>query len=112
MENNELETSKIEERLVSVCRQLVNRRWQLQESVPVINNEMNLLHLAAALGLLRVICTCLNWRLENSSPLLEKEINPQACDSYGYTPLVDLLLFSKEFVCVQVLFLLIVFFFF
>ena len=49
---------------------------------------MNLLHLAAALGLLRVLCTLLNWRLENSSPALEREMSPLANDQQGYTPLM------------------------
>ena len=92
-----MESPQLEERLVSICRQLVTRRWQVREADPCgmgpaveccNPQQMNLLHLAAALGLLRVICTLLNWRLENSSPPLDQEVNPLACDSLGYTPLM------------------------
>ena len=87
---DDVDLSTVEEQLVSVCRQLVSRRWQSALGGPrgVSDNEMNLLHLAAALGLLRVICSLLNWRLENSSTPLEKETNPLARDAHGYTPLV------------------------
>ena len=99
----DVDLGAVEEQLVSVCRQLVSRRWQStlsgsrgiqqqqqqqQHHQHLSDNEMNLLHLAAALGLLRVICSLLNWRLENSSTPLENETNPLACDTQGYTPLV------------------------
>ena len=97
-----MDASSVEEQLVSACRQLVSRRWQSASSAgsqdarasasrdlaACPDAEMSLLHLAAALGFLRVICTLLNWRLENSSAALEQETNPLACDSQGFTPLV------------------------
>lgn len=58
-------------------------------STSIGSEKMNILHLTAALGLLRVICTLLNWRLENTSPRLESEMNPLAVDQQmGYTPLM------------------------
>ena len=87
-----METQSTEEQLVSICRQLVTKRWKSpEESVPGEQPDhaaMNVLHLAAAVGLLRVLCTLLNWRLENSSAVLEREMNPLAIDQQGYTPLM------------------------
>lgn len=77
-----------EEQLVSICRQLVTKQWRTSQLSDDPGVAMNLLHLAAALGLLRVLCTLLNWRLENSSPALEREMNPLASDQQGYTPLM------------------------
>jgi len=95
-----------EEQIVSICRQLVGKRWKnpsmeneesssrstassFPPSTSTGSEKMNILHLAAALGLLRVICTLLNWRLENTSPRLESEMNPLAVDhQMGYTPLM------------------------
>lgn len=96
LESGEVEIQSAEEQLVSICRQLVAKRWKPvpqtglgADEAPTGNSgQTNLLHLAAALGLLRVICTLLNWRLENSSPWLEREMNPLACDPQGYTPLM------------------------
>jgi len=87
LERNELETTQLEKHLVSLCRQLVTRRWQSMVPAPsdaapsplegtAPPQLMNALHLAAALGLLRVTCTLLNWRLENTSPLLDAEVGP------------------------------------
>lgn len=93
-----MELQSAEEQLVSICRQLVTKRWRVNPQQPGddpsssstngTQQQMNLLHLAAALGLLRVLCTLLNWRLENSSPALEHEMSPLASDQQGYTPLM------------------------
>lgn len=85
-----MELQSAEEQLVSICRQLVTKRWRTPQPAddPSAGGQMNLLHLAAALGLLRVLCTLLNWRLENSSSALEREMNPLANDQQGYTPLM------------------------
>ena len=95
LESGEVELQSAEEQLVSICRQLVTKRWRPQPlsssddpSIHSNGTHMNLLHLAAALGLLRVLCTLLNWRLENSSPALEREMSPLASDQQGYTPLM------------------------
>lgn len=98
LESGEVELQSAEEQLVSICRQLVTKRWRLNAQQPGedassshtngTRQQMNLLHLAAALGLLRVLCTLLNWRLENSSPALEHEMSPLASDQQGYTPLM------------------------
>ncbi|XP_059350166.1 calmodulin-binding transcription activator 2-like [Daphnia carinata] len=99
LESGEVELQSAEEQLVSICRQLVTKRWRVSPQQPgedatssnangTHHQQMNLLHLAAALGLLRVLCTLLNWRLENSSPALEREMSPLANDQQGYTPLM------------------------
>lgn len=49
---------------------------------------MTLLHLAASLGYARLVCTMLHWRAENSSLLLETEIDALSQDDEGFTPLV------------------------
>lgn len=49
---------------------------------------MTLLHLAAALGYSRLVCSLLHWRTENSSLLLDTEIDALSRDDHGYTPLV------------------------
>lgn len=49
---------------------------------------MTLLHLAASLGYSRLVCAMLHWRAENSSLLLETEVDALSQDEFGYTPLV------------------------
>lgn len=49
---------------------------------------MTLLHLAAALGYSRLVCSLLHWRTENSSLVLDTEIDALSRDDNGYTPLV------------------------
>lgn len=49
---------------------------------------MTLLHLAASLGYSRLVCAMLHWRAENSSLLLETEVDALSQDKDGYTPLV------------------------
>ena len=109
----------VEERLVAVIRQMVTCRWHQQQQHHQHSNSdddpnwyyeddsnsnsnsnsnqnnspkhngMNLLHLAASAGLLRVTCALLNWRLENSSPHLHRQMDPLAADAmHGYTPLM------------------------
>lgn len=50
---------------------------------------MTLLHLAASLGYSRLVCAMLHWRAENSSLLLETEVDALSQDEDGYTPLVS-----------------------
>lgn len=50
---------------------------------------MTLLHLAAALGYSRLVCTMFTWRSENPSVILETEIDALSQDSDGFTPLVS-----------------------
>lgn len=50
---------------------------------------MTLLHLAASLGYSRLVCAMLHWRAENSSLLLETEVDALSQDDDGFTPLVS-----------------------
>lgn len=49
---------------------------------------MTLLHLAASLGYARLVCALLHWRAENSSLLLETEVDALSQDEDGFTPLM------------------------
>ncbi|XP_077299054.1 calmodulin-binding transcription activator 2-like isoform X2 [Arctopsyche grandis] len=82
-----------EDRLVTYCQARIGRSWKLliEES----NQEqygshrgMTLLHLAASLGYSRLVCTMLHWRAENSSMLLETEVDAMSQDDDGFTPLM------------------------
>lgn len=50
---------------------------------------MTLLHLASALGYSKLVNTMLTWRAENSSMILETEIDAFSQDVDGFTPLVS-----------------------
>lgn len=49
---------------------------------------MTLLHLASALGYSKLVLTMLTWREENSSIILEAEIDALRQDDEGFTPLM------------------------
>lgn len=49
---------------------------------------MTLLHLASALGYTKLICAMMKWRRENSSLILEAEVDAMNQDKDGYTPLM------------------------
>lgn len=57
---------------------------------------MTLLHLAAALGYSRLVCTMFTWRSENPSVILETEIDALSQDSKGFTPLVKIKQFFEQ----------------
>ncbi|KAL1497599.1 hypothetical protein ABEB36_008531 [Hypothenemus hampei] len=81
-----------EERLVNFCQNMTSRIWKFGEELSVAwfasHRGMTLLHLAASLGYSRLICAMLHWRAENSSLLLETEVDALSQDEYGYTPLM------------------------
>uniref|UniRef100_A0A336LJG5 CSON009145 protein n=1 Tax=Culicoides sonorensis TaxID=179676 RepID=A0A336LJG5_CULSO len=79
-----------EERLVSYCQKLTQRTWRSGTPTPwsVSHKGMTLLHLAAALGYSRLVCTMLTWRADNSSMILEAEIDALSQDEDGFTPLM------------------------
>lgn len=56
---------------------------------------MTLLHLAASLGYSRLVCAMLHWKNENSSTLLETEIDALGQDEDGFTPLVFKQIYKK-----------------
>lgn len=58
---------------------------------------MTLLHLAASLGYSRLVCAMLHWRAENSSLLLETEVDALSQDEFGFTPLVRMTQNSKNY---------------
>ncbi|XP_065353438.1 calmodulin-binding transcription activator 2 isoform X6 [Cloeon dipterum] len=84
--------SNFEERMVANCQQMTNRPWregeEQQSLVETSHRGMNLLHLAASLGFSRLVCAMLHWRAENSSPVLESEVDALSQDNEGFTPLM------------------------
>lgn len=64
---------------------------------------MTLLHLASALGYSKLVNTMLTWRAENSSMILETEIDAFSQDVDGFTPLVSnhflSNFFSEAYIC-------------
>ncbi|XP_022907553.1 calmodulin-binding transcription activator 2 isoform X3 [Onthophagus taurus] len=81
-----------EDRLVSYCQNMTSRPWRHGEELSVAwfasHRGMTLLHLAASLGYSRLVCAMLHWRAENSSLLLETEVDALSQDVDGYTPLM------------------------
>ncbi|VEN53158.1 unnamed protein product [Callosobruchus maculatus] len=83
-----------EDRLVAFCRSLTPRPWRRddhhhQNNQPFAHHRgMTLLHLAGALGYSRLVCAMLHWRAENSSLVLDTEVDALSRDEDGYTPLM------------------------
>ncbi|XP_050304910.1 calmodulin-binding transcription activator 1 isoform X3 [Anthonomus grandis grandis] len=81
-----------EDRLVNFCQNMTSRIWKFGEELSVAwfasHRGMTLLHLAASLGYSRLVCAMLHWRAENSSLLLETEVDALSQDEFGYTPLM------------------------
>ncbi|KAJ9578325.1 hypothetical protein L9F63_005443, partial [Diploptera punctata] len=84
--------NNFEDRLVSYCQDMTTRAWRSGEEVNPSwfssHRGMTLLHLAASLGYSRLVCAMLHWRAENSSLLLETEVDALSQDEDGYTPLM------------------------
>lgn len=84
--------TNFEDRLVTFCQNLTARIWRHGEELSVAwfasHKGMTLLHLAASLGYSRLVCALLHWRAENSSLLLETEVDALSQDEDGFTPLV------------------------
>lgn len=87
------EQKSFEDRLVSLCQKFMAGSWTRHEDVsPMLTttcSDLTLLHLAAALGFSRLACTLLHWRNENSSLMLEREVDAMSRDKRGCTPLVS-----------------------
>lgn len=85
--------SNFEDRLVTYCQTMTSRPWRHGEELSVAwfasHRGMTLLHLASSLGYSRLVCAMLHWRAENSSLLLETEVDALSQDEDGYTPLVS-----------------------
>jgi calmodulin-binding transcription activator len=79
-----------EDRLVNYCQTLVAKTWRSMTpgAWTIGHKGMTLLHLAAALGYARLVNAMLKWRTENSSLILEAEIDALSQDVDGYTPLM------------------------
>lgn len=75
--------------MVTYCQSLAMRPWSSScsnwHSGP---KGMTLLHLASALGYTKLICAMVKWRGENSSMILESEVDAMNQDKDGYTPLM------------------------
>lgn len=56
---------------------------------------MTLLHLAAALGYVKLVGSLLTWRSENPNAILETEVDALSQDQQGYTPLVRIIMFIR-----------------
>ncbi|XP_064211128.1 calmodulin-binding transcription activator 2 isoform X3 [Tribolium castaneum] len=84
--------ANFEDRLVGFCQNMTSRIWSQGEELSVSwfasHRGMTLLHLAASLGYSRLVCALLHWRAENSSLLLETEVDALSQDEDGYTPLM------------------------
>uniref|UniRef100_T1IL77 CG-1 domain-containing protein n=1 Tax=Strigamia maritima TaxID=126957 RepID=T1IL77_STRMM len=80
-----------EERLVDLCQQMASRPWVKTEDTSLTSCDdrgLTLLHLAAALGYMRLVCALLHWRADNSSLLLESEVDALSRDHNNCTPLM------------------------
>lgn len=54
---------------------------------PLQSNGPTLLHLAAGMGYSRLACALLHWKEENSSTVLDSEVDALRRDPSGLTPL-------------------------
>ncbi|XP_055685714.1 calmodulin-binding transcription activator 1 isoform X3 [Lutzomyia longipalpis] len=84
-----LKQPNFEERLVNYCQTLSGRTWN--ENLfgwNIGHKNMTLLHLASALGYTKLVLAMLTWREENSSIILEAEIDALRQDDDGFTPLM------------------------
>lgn len=79
---------------------MTSRIWSHGEELSVSwfasHRGMTLLHLAASLGYSRLVCAMLHWRAENSSLLLETEVDALSQDEDGFTPLVRFLIDGSD----------------
>ncbi|CAG0879570.1 unnamed protein product [Darwinula stevensoni] len=78
-----------EESLVSYARHLIPGQWNPSTSACTADAPRStILHAAASLGYARLICVLLHWKVENSSTLLEREVDTQSRDLRGFSPLM------------------------
>ena len=84
--------SNFEDRLVSFCQQKINNNWHTNTQVTWATGyrNMTLLHLASALGYTKLIDVMFSWRSENSSLIIETEVDALSQDIDGFTPLVNI----------------------
>ncbi|GFY40286.1 calmodulin-binding transcription activator 2 [Trichonephila inaurata madagascariensis] len=92
VQNASDEQKSFEDRLVTLCQKFMTGSWTRHDDVsPMLTttcSDLTLLHLAAALGFSRLVCTLLHWRNENSSLMLEREVDAMSQDKRGCTPLM------------------------
>lgn len=84
---------RLEARLVRLCQEMAARSWREDvgadcDELRAAYRGMSLLHLAARLGFTRLVGTLLDWRAENTSAILESEVDAMRKDADGHTPLV------------------------
>ena len=79
--------------MVELCGQLAEcGDWDTEKGEAGVAGEPNsttLLHLAASLGLARLVCSLLHWAAEQPGRRLGREVDALARDSEGFTPLVS-----------------------
>ncbi|XP_023215662.1 calmodulin-binding transcription activator 1-like [Centruroides sculpturatus] len=84
--------NSFEDRLVTLCQHLMSATWvQRYDASPLTYSScpgLTLLHLAAALGYSRLVCSLLHWRAENPSLILEAEVDALSRDKHDCTPLM------------------------
>ena len=64
--------------------------YQLRRKLLRSCKSMTLLHFAAALGYSKLVGVLLDWKSDNSLPILKREINAFSQDDDGFTPLVSM----------------------
>lgn len=84
----------MENKLVEYVENL--RLWQWKQPVePIRGSRLTLLHLAAALGYSRLVTALIRFKNENSSLILDFEVDPLSIDDRTCNPIVSNLCFSR-----------------
>ena len=69
---------------MTMCQALTTEAWGEEAGL----EEESLLHLAASLGLSRLVCSLLHWAAEHPGKRIGREVDALARDQHGSTPLV------------------------
>lgn len=77
----------IENRLLEVCKELMITPINIQFDYN-IENTMTILHLAAALGYIKLIQLLMNWVETNPTTLIIAEANPRCVDQFHLLPIM------------------------
>ena len=90
--------SEFEDQLVTMCQKLTTDEWgedgwggmrSGEEGLSFSDQDESVLHLAASLGLGRLVCSLLHWAAELPGKRIGREVDALARDSHGFTPLVS-----------------------
>ncbi|XP_023344878.1 calmodulin-binding transcription activator 2 isoform X5 [Eurytemora carolleeae] len=97
--------TEFEDQLVTMCQKLTTDEWgekglggiKMREEGGGMktrsdgldsDTEESILHLAASLGLSRLVCSLLHWAAERPGKRIGREVDALAKDGLGYTPLM------------------------